>query len=264
VIDVLEDRIELLLTDGQIIQLSRTQIVDVRSLDASGDAKSFYEDSAANRLVVMPTGFPLERGEFHIASQELVAVTGSYGITEWLSVWAGVSIPGALFSLRASVLAGERVGVSVGSFVGASWFDLSLGPLVLPYALVSVGEPNNNVTAGAGFGMAFSDGFSVPGAVLAIGGKRTLTATTAIVTENWIAWLERDDSWMDPDLSPWTAVPSMIAPSVVFRIASDRLSWDLGAVVPFFIERTWDAGLVYALTTPVIPVPLFSVTYRIR
>ena len=261
---ITDDRIEIVIADGQILQIARSELVDMALLDDRGGARSFYEDSASNRLIVMPTGFPMDRGEFQIADQEIVAVTGSYGINEWLSVWGGVSIPGALFSLRGSLAIGERVGVSVGSFVGASWFDLDLGPLVLPYALASVGENNNNVTVGSGFAMTFNDGFDIPGAVLAVGGKRTLTAGTAIVTENWIIWAKRNRT--DPiTLVPseeWSAMPLIIAPSAAFRIANNRLSWDIGAVVPFIIDGNRVDG--YYLNDPVFPIPILSLTYRIR
>jgi len=257
---VLDDRIEVLLSDGQIVDVARSQIQDVVQLDESAGERGFFEDSAANRLVVMPTGFPLERGEFHVASQEIIAVTGSYGINDWLSVWGGVSIPGALFSLRASAHLGESVGASFGTFVGASWLDLSLGPLVLPYALVSYGTDANNATLGAGLAMTFSEGFTLPGGVVAVGGKRTLTSTTALVTENWVLWAERSDPYGGE--RTLNGVPVAVAPSLVFRIASSRLSWDLGAVVPVIIQQEM-SGRYYA-QSPVIPIPIFSVTYRVR
>jgi len=262
-IGVLPDRIEILLSDGQILQIAGSEITQLSAVDSSEGSRSFYEDSASNRLIVMPTGFPMDRGEFQIADQEIIAVTGSYGINEWLSVWGGISIPGALFSLRASVHAGDHMGLSIGTFAGATWFDLSLGPLVLPYGLVSFGEDDNNLTIGSGFMMMFNGGFRIPGAVLAVGGKRTLTATTAIVTENWVMWGERsqyNEATMQ-DETFWTAVPFAIAPSAVFRIVNNRLSWDIGAVVPFLIQGAPGA---YYLNDPVIPFPILSVTYRIR
>lgn len=258
------DRYEIVLADGEILQISRSEVVELRVLDNRTGSRSFYEDSASNRLVIMPTGFPMDRGEFQIANQEIIAVTGSYGINNWLSVWGGVSIPGALFSLRASLRAGESIGLSAGSFVGASWLDLDFGPLVLPYALVSYGENDNNLTVGSGFMMTFSEGFNIPGAVVAIGGKRTLTATTAVVSENWIVWAERSyfDATAERSVDFWTPVPLVIAPSLVFRIANNRLSWDIGAVVPFIIQNEDNQG--FYLNDPVIPIPVLSVTYRIR
>jgi hypothetical protein len=248
----LPDRVELVVANGTILQIARDSIVAVRSLGNPSDARQLFEDSAANRLVIMPTAFPMEQGEFHVASQEIVAVTGSYGISRAVSVWGGVSIPGALFSLRGSFDPVPGFGFSFGSFVGASWLDLSLGPLVLPYALVSFGDPVDNITIGSGFAMTFSDGFSIPGFVLALGGKRAINATSAIVTENWVIWGDRSRDSI-------TAVPAAIAPSFVFRIAGDRLSWDIGAVVPFII----DGPDPFSLVTPVIPLPVIAVTYRI-
>ena len=255
-LDVLDDRLEIVVADGSIVQVYSDAVVSVREL--GNDQRNLFEDSAANRLVIMPTAFPLDPGEFHVASQEIIAVTGSYGITQSLSVWGGISIPGALFSLRGSFAVAQSMGLSIGSFVGASWLDLSLGPLVLPYALVSFGDPIDNLTIGSGFAMTFSDGFSIPGVVLAIGGKRAINAGSAIVTENWIVWTERFVDGGDDALS-W--VPFAIAPSAVFRIAGNRLSWDIGAVVPFFIDGS--PGGPYTLQDPVIPIPVLSLTYRI-
>lgn len=257
------DRLELVDADGRIVVILRERITGIESIAETGDDRDLFQDSASNRLVVMPTAFPLEAGEFHVTSQEIVAVTGSYGINDWLSVWGGISIPGGLFSLRASTMVGESAGISVGSFVGLNWFDLSLGPLVLPYALASFGTPDNNVSIGSGFLGLFSDGGNIPGAVFALAGKRTLTSGTALVTENWIVFGERsrfnDVTMQSEDF--WTAVPLAIAPSLAFRIANDRLSWDIGAVVPFLInESSGD----YSLNDPVIPIPILSITYRIR
>ncbi len=257
------DRVELVDADGRIVLILRERIIAVERIVDSGDDRDLFQDSASNRLVVMPTAFPMEAGEFHVTSQEIVAVTGSYGINNWLSVWGGVSIPGGLFSLRASTMIGERAGISGGSFVGLNWFDLSLGPLVLPYALASFGTADNNVSIGSGFLALFSDGGNIPGAVFAVAGKRVLTSGTALVTENWIIWGERStfnaETMQSEDF--WSLVPLVIAPSLAFRIANDRLSWDIGAVVPFVINF---GGGEYSLNDPIVPIPILSITYRIN
>lgn len=262
-IGVKDDRIEVLLSDGQILSIARTELTELLEVDDSAGSRSFYEDSASNRLIIMPTGFPMDQGEFQIADQEIIAVTGSYGINSWLSVWGGISVPGALFSLRVSIQVGQSTGMSAGSFVGASWFDLGLGPLVLPYGVVSFGEDDNNITIGSGFMMTFNEGFDIPGAVFAVGGKRTLTATTAIVTENWVVWTKRSSYNPTTEMSEenWTGVPLVIAPAAAFRIVNNRLSWDIGAVVPLIINGSPGN---YFLNDPVIPIPILSVTYRIR
>ncbi len=74
----------------------------------------------------------------------------------------------------------------------------------------------------------------------------------------------------------------MLFPAIVFRIAGQQLSWDIGVVLPLFIndsefaiveggpeegDRTyyrntgyWLGGLAEEI---VIPIPILSVTYRI-
>ncbi len=254
-LDRLEDRIEIVLANGSIVQIARSAIVEAREL--IDDVRQLFEDSAANRLIVMPTGFPLEPGEFHVASQEIIAVTGSYGVTQSLSVWGGISIPGALFSLRGSFRVGSSTGLSVGGFLGASWLELELGPLVLPYALASFGDPTDSFTIGSGFAMTFSDGFTIPGVVLALGGKRAINPGSAVVIENWIIWAKR--SGEGTEALDW--VPRAFAPAAVFRIAGNRLSWDIGAVVPVLVDGP--RGGPYFVQDPVIPIPILSVTYRI-
>lgn len=96
----------------------------------------------------MPTGFPMETGEFHIADQEIIAVTASYGLNEHVSFWAGLSIPGFLFSARYILSPVDNFALSVGSFAGLSWMENLQAGALLPYLLASWGEPDNNVRIG--------------------------------------------------------------------------------------------------------------------
>ena len=172
--------------------------------------------------------------------------------------------------------------------------------MIIPYCLASWGEPDNNITIGAGPGITFnvdeSKVWDIPGIVCVIGGKKVLTASTSLIFENWIIWTERRVyDPMDPIpvtaeipvgtySDAWSAVPAMIFPAICFRIAGARLSWDIGAVVPLMIlndeEIVIDAGTgeyedntyyrqntVFRLSgfadDVIIPIPILSVTYRI-
>ena len=251
-----EDRIELLTGEGQILGIAREALLGVEARDFGRDQAEYFQDSAANRLILMPTGFGMEPGEFHIAAQEIIVITGSYGISEHFSVWGGVSIPGAVVNLRWSTPLGTVTALSLGSFVGATWID-PIGVL-LPYALASFGHPNRNVTVAAGVPLSWSADRALRplGLLGAIGGKIIVSATASIVTENWI--LAYSDGWT------WSEFSMFFAPAVVFRIAGPRISWDIGAVVP--LQLAWQ-GAGYALGGmgggTVIPLPLLSLTYRI-
>jgi hypothetical protein len=201
---VREDRIELLTADGQIIHIALSEIDGLQA----------------------------------VSDQQIAVVTSSYGLTDTVSLWGGVSIPGLVLSARLAYEPAPALGLSAGTFIGAEWFEFTT--LALPYALASFGTPNRNITVGGGpiftfFGTADDRPFE--GAVLALGGKTVFT------------------------------------PSVVFRIAGSRLSWDLGAVVSFTLawgdggsngdDRTGRLRLEGLVDGTVVPLPLVSVTYRI-
>ena len=250
---VLPDRIELVPANGQIIQILTEEIDSIEALDLTAGKRALFQDAATNRLMVMPTAFPMGKGEFHVTDQEIIVVTGSYGLTNNISVWAGISIPGFILSGRASFHLGPNVGVSTGAFAGVEWFDGSA--LLLPYGLVSVGSQNRNFTAGGAAVFSTNNG-GLEGAVAAVGGKIVLTPTSALVTENWFIW----------NLNEAVPYPSINVLGLSFRIAGSRLSWDIGAVVPVLIEESYNGGGVslYGIAgDTIIPLPLISLTYRI-
>jgi len=251
---VLDDRVEIVLANGQIIQLLRSEIDTVVAIDPDAGRRALFQDAATNRLMVMPTGFPMAQGEFHVSDQEIIVVTGSYGVTDWFSVWGGISVPGFLLSGRFSAHLSPSIGASVGTFVGVEWIGGSA--LLLPYALLSFGEPNRNFTAG-GAAVFSTNGSGFAGAVAAFGGKFAVTPTTAIVSENWLIWTTDSGAYY----------PSFNVLGLSFRIAGSRLSWDIGAVVPLLIGESYDTPgrvVIRGLAgDAIIPLPLISLTYRI-
>jgi hypothetical protein len=283
-----DDRIEIVADDGQILQVDLASIEEYVIIDEEVTKETFFQDSASNRLVVMPTGFPMETGEFHVADQEIIAVTVSYGLSEHVSFWSGVSIPGFVFSGRYTVAPTDRFSLSLGSFAGVLWMEVPLSAAILPYAVASWGEPNNNFTLAVSPIMTLDFNresvFELSGAVLALGGKLVLTAASSLIFENWIVWTKREvynDSF-ELEHRRWDAVPWLLAPAIVFRIAGQRLSWDIGAVLPLFIYDSEDVfieegaeidgpdynrNVSYRLggfgRDVIFPLPIISVTYRI-
>ena len=250
------DRIELVGPEGVISAIDREAILAVEPIDPASDTAEYFQNSASNRLVLMPTGFGMEKGELHVASQEIVAVTASYGVSEHFSLWLGTSIPGALVSLRWSSMLGPRSALSLGTFLGLGWLD-TIG-IALPYAIASVGHQNRNLSLGGGVPFAWDadGGFRPIAAVLAIGGKVIVSSTASIVTENWI--IAASDGWV------WDRLELYLFPSAVFRIAGNRLSWDIGAILPLGYRERDGAYILSGITEgATFPIPILSVTYRV-
>jgi len=256
---VTDERLEIVEADGLIVAVHVSAVSTVSELSMERGARSLYQDSASNRLMFMPTGFAMAPGELHISDTELAFVTASYGLGNHVSLWAGISPLGAIASARGILKLGDSVVASAGMFAGIEWQGMlgdQVGGLFLPYLLGSWGEPDNNITIGGSWAVSTSssEGLDSLGVVAVIGGKRVLTATTALVFENWLIWAEGSS---DAD---WRAVPRVGVFGLAFRIAASRLSWDIGAVVPLdFADGIGGIG-----EGPVVPLPWLSLTYRIR
>jgi hypothetical protein len=115
---------------------------------------------------------------------------------------------------------------------------------LLPYALLSFGREDHNITVGAGIAFFAGD---LPGAAYApvqvVGGKIPLSPRVAVVTETWLL------EYVDAKRWRWEAV----VPSIAFRVLTEQLSWDLGAVV-----------LVLRAEETYQPLPWIAVSYSIR
>jgi hypothetical protein len=257
---VADDRIEVQESDGRIVAIGRDQVTSLQEIPEGRGVRAFYQDSAANRLIFAPTGFAMEPGELHVTDTELIVVTASYGLNDHLSFWAGVSPLGAVASARGILTFGDTFALSAGAFVGLEWLlGLTGQPvtgLLLPFVLASWGEPENNATAGCAWALTAdgANGVQSFGLVAVVGGKLVLTATTALISENWLVWGERYYE------SGWDAVPLAGLFALAFRIAGDRLSWDIGAVAPL----AFDGGVTGLFGGEFVPLPWLSVTYRIR
>jgi hypothetical protein len=128
--------------------------------------------------------------------------------------------------------------------------------LFIPYFLASFGSENRNLTVGAGGAVSFAN--PAPSAfldyaalVVVLGGKLPLSSTTAIITENWVVFPDFQTTAPDPTIV-------MAFPTAVFRIAGNRLSWDIGATFPF------EARSSGVRATLGFPMPILTVTYRIN
>ncbi len=266
--EVDDNFVTLIAYSGEAVKVYRKSIVSALKLDPNIDKKSLYKDSASNRMIVMPTGFAMEPGEFHVSDQEIAAVTMSYGLNSNFSFWGGISIPGAIVSARYIHDLGEKDALSIGSFAGLSWIEFT--GILLPYFIYSHGSPDHNFTLGGGTVFTFDNSeFKLWAAVLAIGGKWILSENTAIVTENWIIWGEMNDTPLDYATDPtsaWDPMPIAIGPAIAFRIAGEKFSWDIGAVVPAMVQKYSGRYSISGLTGDewtFIPIPIISLTYRI-
>jgi hypothetical protein len=258
---VSDERIEMENGEGQILTVSTPQITEVTVIDQKKSPDTYFQDAAKNTLVLMPIGFGMEPGEFHVTDQELVVVSMSYGVSRHFSVWGALSIPGLLLNARFSGNLGDRIGISAGSFAGIVFLKLGAA-VALPYVVASFGSPQQNFSIGVGAPFYTSSVISYDqmfiGGAVALGGKVVLSRTAALVTENWVVLGTGDAT------GGWSAVTGVFVPSLSFRIAGSRFSWDLGVTMPFMLADRGAGYRLYWVFAQPIPLPLLGLTYRIR
>ena len=226
-----ENRTEILDGEGLILQIATAEIEDILLIDVTKGAITYYQDAAANKLIVAPLGFPMESGEFHVSDQEIIAVNVSYGLNEHFSLWGGLSIPGMLINFRGSFEPRESIGVSVGALSVITFVDFSA--ILLPYVISSFGTENQNLTIGAGIpfvvGGIVDGDFSLGGAFV-VGGKIVISKTASLITENWVLFFWNYNSFDSSDSFGWARFT--LFPSIAIRIAGSRFSWDIGITMP--------------------------------
>ncbi|MBA7662831.1 hypothetical protein ES703_70864 [subsurface metagenome] len=145
------ERIEIQNAEGLVLQITAAEITEVFVIDPTKKVDTYYLDAAANKLILMPVGFGMDPGEMHIADQEIVMVSVSYGISKAFSLWGAISVPGLLLNARFSFEPHEKVGLSLGSFAGLVFFEPIF--IALPYGIASFGTLNKNFTIGMGGGL---------------------------------------------------------------------------------------------------------------
>lgn len=245
------DRLEILDNEGRIVPIARSAVL---SIAEEAKREGYFQDAAENRLIVLPTAFGMDKGEFHVTNTEIIAFTGSYGLGPHLTLWGGISIPGALVNVKASLPLGSFGALAAGAFGGYAWIGEAL--IGIPYGILSLGNPERHfdIAGGAAYFKAPDMAGSWSG-IAALGGKLPVSRGTALVGEAWLI-MDGGEEY-DPGfrLSAW--------PAFVFRIATSRYSWDLGAVFPFSYGFG-GSGWSFILGSDVfIPIPVVSFTYRI-
>ncbi len=245
------ERLELLSPDGQYLLINSEMVETMTVILEESDPRQFYQDSVSNRLLFLPTAFPMGAGDFHVAAQEIIVITSSYGLSDRMSLWGAVSPFAGMISGRFSQPVGSQFAVSAGGLFIFDWtgdfFD-DLSPAIMPYALASGGSEDNNITGGTGVIIGFPDrSIGIQGVAATLGGKRVITSTLAFINENWF--------FLGSNEGRWNSGAGIVG--LGFRIVGNRFSWDIGALTVITFDEFGPQLLE-------IPIPWLSLSYRVQ
>lgn len=179
--------------------IPRSSIVAIRlvSLTSMHEGEVWPEDPSRTRLFFAPTGRMLHTGENYFADAYIffpsiqVGVTDLFTMGGGMSIFPGVGLDEQIYYLtpKVGVYASPNVNIAVGALVAGAKVISDQSPFGIGYGVVTLGDENNSVTIGSGFGFARGNTSSV--GVLMVGGSSRVSKSFALVTENYLT-SERD------------------------------------------------------------------------
>ena len=259
IIDQNDERLKIVTVGGVAMEVPRSS---VDRIDAGGGSDGPRpSDSNYTRLLFSPTGRPLGKGEGYFSDHYVIFPGVAYGITNNLSVGAGVSVvPGIGADEQLYYVSGrfgkqfsDKLAVSAGAlYAGGGDADDETG-LGVGFAVATFGQPDKSLTLGLGIARTsehetlytivngreqFSSRIRVSHTpVLIVGGTARISHRLAFVSENWLIF--HDDFKLKEQ--PF---------AVGLRFLGDKLSADVGVIL---IGEVIEEGF---------PVPWLSMTYH--
>ena len=202
-------------------------------------------DPNYTRLMFAPTGRPLQAGDGYYSDYYVFFPGLSYGLTNHMSITAGLSLfPGIAIDKQIITLA-PRVGVQLSETEAVSAGILYLtvpdeGAAGFAFATGSLGHFDRSLTAGIGIGYT-KDGRDADfefanGPILMVGGNIRLSDSVALVSESWLITGENLSLAEQPFGITWRFFGEQIAADVGFII--------IGEVIKHGVPIPW-LSLVY-------------------
>jgi hypothetical protein len=227
------DTVTVLTSAGIRIAMARAEIRSIAPVRGRvRDGEVWLEDPNSTRLFFGPTGRSLRAGEGYVGAFELFFPFVAVGITDRITLAGGTPIiPGAFGRVwyaapKVEVLTKDRLHLSTGLLALADLTDSGSEMIGILYGAGSWGDPDNSVTAGAGWAFSGEDVAHRP--VLMAGGETRVSGRVKLITENYLFTYE--DSRYDPSAPGEYRydLGHVALMSFGLRILGERLSGDLG------------------------------------
>jgi hypothetical protein len=182
-----------------------------------------------SRYFFSPSAFGLEQGEGYFGHSYWVMWQAQYGITDALSIGAGTTLWGSPSTLNAkySFNIDNDLNAALGWFwVGDLFYGSNESLLNMPYAVITKGSKENNITLGAAYNFIESVD-SKERLVLNAGGTFRMGRRFAFVFEAWL-------------LDPMNKAEIMGGPGIRYFRKINRVTARNGAGA-----KTWDFQLMH-------------------
>lgn len=171
---------------------------------------NWFSNPNATRYLFAPSAIPLNKKEGYFQNAYLLANSVNVGVTNSLTIGGGVVIP-LLFYVtpKISCQVYKNLYLGAGILFTQSFitdFNLSAG---IGYGLITIGNPEHNITLGSGYGYAKIDSSyrNTKMPIITINGMTRIGKRLSLVTENWLiprASYNVEYTAYDPNGMPYT------------------------------------------------------------
>ena len=207
IVHVGEDSIVFKTRFGQV-SVPVSHIRDIREVPASSirNGEYWYPNPNGSRLLFAPTGRTLKKGQGYFADHLLFLPSVTLGLTDRITIGGGISVfPGTglsgqlfYFTPKVGLYQSKSANLAAGAFLATADGELA----AIYYGVGTLGNADQSVTAGLGYGRAGDDGQ----AILMVGGESRISRRVSLISENWF--------WGDqPLISFWTSRGLLSVPS---------------------------------------------------
>lgn len=177
------------LLDTIEIQLNTISKISVLGSYVNRKGKNWFVNPNSTRYFFAPSAIPLKKREGYYQNAYLLANSVNVGLTNNITIGGGVVIP-LLFYVTPKISFPVRKNLYLGAGILFTQsfltdFHLSAG---IGYGLVTVGNPEHNLTMGLGYGYSkFDNSYkatSMP--IVTLNGMTRIGRRLSLITENWL------------------------------------------------------------------------------
>ena len=232
--------------DGKETYIPRVMVAQIHELtdDNFKNGEYWFPNLHDSRYFFSPSAFGLEQGEGYFGHSYWVMWQAQYGITDELSIGAGITLLGVPGTVNAkySFSIKEDLNAALGWFWVGDLFGFSggdMGSLInMPYAVITKGSKENNITLAAAYNFAtpfddWRDDVVDPSErlVLNSGGTFRMGRRFAFVFEAWL---------LDPMMISHNEPQIVGGPGIRYFRKINRVTARNGAGA-----KTWDFQLMH-------------------
>ncbi len=159
----------------------------IEKIEAYSESKEGGTDLFASRYFFTTNGFSLPAGDNYI-QWTLFGPDLQFGITESFSAgimtsWIGIPVIG---SVKKTFNIAEDLNFAIGGLAGTNIWEPTSFAAALPYASITRGTPNRNISLSTGYGLFQFNGDFESQILFSVGGLYSRTATGMFVFDSFI------------------------------------------------------------------------------